>query len=263
MLERKCVTIENLTVMACHGCLPEEKVQQQPFRFDIKAFLNYEDSCCNDDLNSTVNYVALAERVCDFCTNNCFDLLEKLASETCRILMDEFPMIDEIQIELKKTQPPTTLPLSSLGVSFTLKREFVYLSLGSSLGDKAQFLNNAIDRLKSIRGVNVLKVSNFITTEPYGGAAANNLFVNAAVKLSTYLEPEEFFSFTHNIELVEGRVRGDKWGEDRTLDIDIVFWGRKKIFTKNLRVPHYDWKNRDFVKKPIAELDPFILEGWD
>jgi dihydroneopterin aldolase/2-amino-4-hydroxy-6-hydroxymethyldihydropteridine diphosphokinase len=262
MIERKCVTIENLIVIACHGCNPEEKVQPQPFRFDIKAFINCEDSCFNDDLNSTVSYSAIGKMVVDFCTNTCFNLLEKLANETCRLLMDEFPMIDEIQIELKKTQPPTRLHLSSLGVSFTLKREIVYLSLGSSLGDKEKFLNDAINQLKLVRGVNVLQVAKFITTEPYGDAA-HNLFINTAVKVSTYLEPEEFFKFTHAIEIFEGRTRGEKWGEDRTLDIDIVFWGRKKILTENLRIPHYDWKNRDFMKIPIAELDPFILEGWD
>lgn len=263
MLERKCITIENLTVMACHGCNPDEKINAQPLHFDIKAFLNYEEACFNDNLKSTVSFTDIVALVYDFCEKHCFDLLEKLASETCRVLMDEFPAIDEIQIELRKTQPPIRLPLSSLGVSFTLKREIVYLSLGSSLGDKEKFLNDAIDQLKIIRGVNVLQVSNFITTKPYSVSAANNLFLNAAVKLSTYLEPEEFFKFTHAIEVFGGRIRGDKWGEDRTLDIDIVFWGRKKILTKNLRIPHYDWKNRDFVKMPIAELDPFILEGWD
>ena len=261
MLERKCVTIENLIVMACHGCNPEEKVSPQPFRFDIKAFLNYEDACSNDDLNSTLSYTAIGKVVFDFCKKNSFNLLEKLASETCRILMDKFPVIDEIQIELRKTQPPTCLPLSSLGVSFTLKREIVYLSLGSSMGDKEKFLKDAIFYLGLVRGVNILQVSKFLKTEPYGDVAKNS-FLNAAVKLSTYLEPEELFKFTHAIELFGGRVRKDKWG-DRTLDIDIVFFGRKRILSKNLRIPHYDWKNRDFVKIPIGELDPFILEGWE
>ena len=263
MLENKCITIENLEVLACHGCNPEEKIYPQPFRFDLKIFLNYEEACFNDNIDSTVSFTKVGKIIRDFCTTTCFDLVEKLASEICRVLMDEFPAIDKIQIEVKKLKPPTRLPISSLGVSLTLKREIVYLSLGSNIGEKDKFLTHSIFHLGLFRGIKILQVSKFLTSEPYGGLSTKNLFLNGAVKISTYLEPEELLENIHAIEIFAGRLREGKWGEDRTLDIDIVFFGRKRIFTKNLRIPHYDWKNRDFVKTPIAELDPFILEGWD
>lgn len=258
MLEQKCITIENLIVNACHGCNEEEKINPQPFSFSFKIFYDYEKACDDDNLDSTISYSEVAELVDIFCRKNCFNLLEKLASATCRMLMEHFKIIKEININLKKIQPPTKLNVSSFGVSFSLKREIVYLGLGSSIGNKEDTLNLAVERIKMIDGVEVLKVSDFIETEPYGGVAKNT-FLNGAVKISTYLEPEELLDQTSKIEISAGRQRVYTW-EDRTLDIDILFFGDKKIVTDRLVVPHYDWKNRDFVKKNLKNLDPFVFD---
>lgn len=258
MLDNKCITIDNLIVIARHGCNEEEKKTEQPFSFSLKVFLNFEKACNDDNLESTISYSAIAKSVEQFCKSRSFNLLEKLASETCRMLMDTYEDIQEIQIELKKIKPPTMLNLSSFGVSFSLKREIVYLGLGSSLGDKRGFLNFAVERIKLIKGVRVLKVSDFIETDPYGGIA-KNIFLNGAVKISTYLEPEELLECTGKIEFMAGRKRTQKW-VDRTLDIDIIFFGDRKIFTDELVIPHYDWENRDFIKKNLRNIDPFIFK---
>ena len=255
MLEQKCVTIENLIISACNGYKPEDKENVQPLSFSFKIFYNYEKACNDDNLESTVNCYEVANAVDKFCKENTFNLLEKLAAETCKMLMDLFQNIEEIQISLKKIKPRTFLYLSNFGVSFTLKREVVYLALGSSIGGKKEVLDFAVERLSKIRGVEVIKVSKFIETDPYGGVA-KNIFLNGAVKILTYLEPEELLDETLKIEIMAGRTRSGQWGEDRTLDIDIIFFGDKKIVTDRLVVPHYDWKNRDFVKIPLKDIDP-------
>ncbi|MDR2402056.1 MAG: 2-amino-4-hydroxy-6-hydroxymethyldihydropteridine diphosphokinase [Cytophagales bacterium] len=259
MLEKKCITIENLIILACHGYNPEEKKNPQPLSFSLKIFYDYEKACNDNNLESTISFTYVAKLVNDFCKTNTFNLLEKLAAETCRMLMDTFANIQEIQIDLKKINPPTLLYLSSLGVSFTLKREEVYLALGSSMGNRKELLDFAVENLKLTRGVKVLKVSKFIETEPYGDVAKNT-FLNGAVKILTYLEPEELLDQTSKIELMGGRTRGAIWGEDRTLDIDIIFFGNKKIATDRLIVPHYDWKNRDFVKIPLKDIAPNLFD---
>ena len=185
-------------------------------------------------------------------------LLEKLATEVARGLMDKFSIIDEVHVKVSKTKATIDSIIDFLGCKIVLKREIVYLALGSSLGDRRLYLNQAVDYLRKVRGINVLKVSEFVESEPYGEVATKNKFLNGAVKIATYLEPEELLDNTMSIEKTLGRIRSGIWGEDRTCDIDIIFFGDKKIRTERLTIPHYDWQNRDFVKIPLKNINPFF-----
>ena len=146
----------------------------------------------------------------------------------------------------------------SVGVTVCLERELVYLSLGSSMGDKRKYISNALEKLGLTRGVKVLKVSDTIVTKPYGGVAEND-FLNCAACVSTFLSPHALLNEIHRIESECGRVRDKRWG-DRTLDIDIIFFGDKKINDENLIIPHPDYMNRDFVKIPLKQIAPHLIK---
>ena len=88
----------------------------------------------------------------------------------------------------------------------------------------------------------------------YGGVAQNG-FLNCAVELDCLLSPDKLLGKIHEIEDAAGRVREKRWA-DRTLDIDIVFFGNRVIAQEGLIVPHPDYMNRDFVLKPLAEIAP-------
>ncbi len=257
MLERGCITIKDLVIMAKHGCTDEAKKFEQPFHFDVKVFSDCAKAAVADDLDNTVSLIDVYDFMNDFVVSHCFDIMEKLAIEVARGLMDKFSVIDEVQIAVRKNPYPYVHKIEGFGCEFTVKREIAYLSLGSSLGDRENYLNQAVEHLRKVRGINVLKVSEFIDTDPYGGAATQNTFLNGAVKISTYLEPEELFNHLLSIEQMLGRTReAGVWGTDRTCDIDIIFFGDKKIRTERLIIPHYDWHNRDFVKIPLKQINP-------
>jgi len=76
-----------------------------------------------------------------------------------------------------------------------------------------------------------------------------------AVKLSTYLSPYELLEYIHLIESEAQRDRSVHWG-DRTLDMDIIFYGDCVIDSEALTIPHPDYINRDFVLKPLKEIAP-------
>ena len=133
-----------------------------------------------------------------------------------------------------------------------MRRERVWLSLGSSMGDRQAYLDKAIKLLDETRGVRVVKVSDSIKTPPYGGTAVNE-FLNCAALVETFLSPHNLLDEIHRIEEACGRVRKERWG-DRTLDIDIILFGNKKICDERLTIPHPDCKNRDFVKIPLKQL---------
>ncbi len=76
-----------------------------------------------------------------------------------------------------------------------------------------------------------------------------------AVEISTYLSPYELLEYLHLIEREAKRDRSVRWG-DRTLDMDIIFYGDKVLDDDILTIPHPDYQNRDFVIIPLKEIAP-------
>jgi 2-amino-4-hydroxy-6-hydroxymethyldihydropteridine diphosphokinase len=122
------------------------------------------------------------------------------------------------------------------------------------MGDSKKILKEGLELLSNYRGVKIKKVSNIIQTEPYGGVA-KNIFYNCAAEVECLLSPKDLLCAIHEVEEKCGRVRKERWG-DRTLDIDIIFFGDKIIADSGLSVPHLDYANRDFVIIPIKEIAP-------
>ncbi len=137
-----------------------------------------------------------------------------------------------------------------------------YLGLGGNLGDKIKNLRAAIESIKKISGVKLLKISSFYETEAWGVKNQPD-YLNAAVKIFSELEPPKLLDALQKIEIELGRVRLEHWGA-RTVDIDILLIDDLKINSERLKVPHPYLFERDFVLIPLAEIFPdlkFNLHG--
>lgn len=137
-----------------------------------------------------------------------------------------------------------------------------YLGLGANLGKRKKNLYAAIEQIKKIRGVEVLRVSSFYETAAWGVTNQPN-FINAAVKISAELEPLNLLDELQKIEINLGRVRKEHWGA-RTIDIDILLIDGLKINCERLTVPHKFLYERDFALIPLSEIFPalkFNLHG--
>ncbi len=130
----------------------------------------------------------------------------------------------------------------------------VFLGLGSNLGEREAYLEDAIARLDADKDINVLKRSSMIQTEPVGDLA-QPMFLNIAIEIATNLRPRALLDVCLEIELANGRVRNEKWGA-RTLDIDILFYGDAIIDEPGLCIPHPEIALRRFVIAPLAEIAP-------
>ena len=247
------IKIRGLKVDACHGVLDSERVNKQPFIFDADLELDFFGAAKDDDLNKTVNYAEVCASIVDTASKNSFLLIEKLAYECAFGILDGYP-VQGVKLTVWKPDAPIEQKFDSVGVTVCCRRERALLSLGSSIGDKKGYLDFAIERLNSTRGVKVKKVSAYIQTAPYGGVAQNS-FLNCAAEIQTYLSPRALLEAIHAIESEAKRERTVRWG-DRTLDIDIVFYGDKIICGDDLVIPHKDYKNRPFVLGPLKEIAP-------
>ena len=128
-----------------------------------------------------------------------------------------------------------------------------YVALGSNLGDKEANLRKALELLEE-RGVEVVKTSSFICTEPYG-VTDQPQFLNGVCEVRTSLEPLELLHTLLDIEQEMGRVRLRHWGE-RNIDLDLLLYEDVVLDTEELKLPHPDMQNRDFVLLPLAEIAP-------
>ena len=133
--------------------------------------------------------------------------------------------------------------------------ERVYVALGSNLGDRAAHLAYARKRLGMLPGTRVVATSRVEETAPIG-PVRQGAFLNQMVLLETTLEPRALLGHVHAIEAERGRERqaGVRWGP-RTLDLDIVRWGERRVCEPDLTIPHPELPHRDFWLRELAELD--------
>ena len=131
----------------------------------------------------------------------------------------------------------------------------VYLSLGSNLGDRVGYLQQATSLLSAVSDIKIVATSSFYESEPWQ-MNSENWFVNAIVQISTSLTPDELLKECQRIEAQLGRKRdlNSKNYIDRTIDIDILFYDDKIINTPNLTIPHRVFHKRAFLMVPMLEI---------
>ena len=129
-----------------------------------------------------------------------------------------------------------------------------YIGLGANLGARQRTLRRAIELIKDLPAVKLLRVSSFYESEPWGVVNQPN-YLNAAIKISTTLEPLALLDELLRIESELGRVRREHWGS-RTIDLDILIIEGREFSSERLTVPHKFLFERDFALIPLKEIYP-------
>ena len=133
-------------------------------------------------------------------------------------------------------------------------------SLGSNLGDRLAMLENACDYLTDVFGG--LRLSQVYETEPVGCPPGSPSYLNACVAVESDMPAEEILQLCLRIETELGRTRSGEYGEARTCDIDLICCGSETSQTTALTLPHPRAHQREFVLRPLCDIDPqLILPG--
>ena len=139
------------------------------------------------------------------------------------------------------------------------------LGLGGNIGDRAQFISEAIEAIGQLPGTQVLAISEAVDSDPVGFTAQGN-FLNICIAITYKWSAHEFLGEALKIEQKLGRVRTIKDGP-RTVDIDILFIEDGREHSETLTVPHPRWRERGFVVIPLRNLlqSPALanLRAWD
>ncbi len=131
----------------------------------------------------------------------------------------------------------------------------IYLALGSNVGNKAANLKKAVKLLS--KKIKVVNLSLVYETRPVGYEKQDN-FLNMALVGSTKLSPNALLLFVKGAEKKTGRIYRFRWGP-REIDIDILFYDQLVSHDKKLEIPHKRLHKRDFVLKPLMDLNPELL----
>ena len=249
------IHINNLEFFANHGVFPEETSLGQKFLVSLTMYTDTRPAGKSDDLTKSINYGEVSSFITSYMKENTFRLIEAAAENLAEALLLRYPLLEGLTLELKKPWAPVGLPLDTVSVEITRFWHNAYIGLGSNMGDKKGYLDQAVRSINETDGCRVEKVSSYLITEPYGGIEQDD-FLNACLILKTWLSPHELLNKLHEIEQAAHRERVIRWGP-RTLDLDILMYDDLIIETENLIIPHVEMHMREFVLKPLAEIAPY------
>jgi len=133
----------------------------------------------------------------------------------------------------------------------------VFLSLGSNLGDRYGYLQYACRMIDKYIGF-VAGKSSVYESAPWG-FTSGNLFYNQVLQIYCAVEVTDLLRLVQRIEGEAGRERSSTGYTDRTLDIDILFYGDNIVSTPELTIPHPYVADRRFVLEPLCELAPYFI----
>ncbi len=132
----------------------------------------------------------------------------------------------------------------------------IVLGFGSNLGDREEYILAAYRLLEEELG-ELIKKSSFIETSPWG-FESDNSFINSVAVFETQKTPFEALEICNKIEKELGRQRNSlhKGYQNRTIDIDILFYEDIVLDTPTLKIPHPLIQERDFVLTPLKGILP-------
>ena len=127
-----------------------------------------------------------------------------------------------------------------------------YIGIGSNLGNRQEYIDKAINIIKSNKNIIFKRSSSIYETEPVSDIPQGK-FLNGVLEIETALEPRELLKELNGIEIGLGRVRTVK-DAPREIDLDILYYGQEMVREKDLMIPHPKINEREFVLKGLREL---------
>ncbi|MGT2425746.1 2-amino-4-hydroxy-6-hydroxymethyldihydropteridine diphosphokinase [Amnibacterium kyonggiense] len=261
------ILLTGVRALGHHGVLPEERAAGQEFVVDLELALDLAVAAATDRVLATVHYGELAEAVVAAVERDPVDLIETLAERIADVALAS-ELVDAVVVTVHKPAAPIRVPFGDVAVRIERRRaaaiEPVVIAVGTNLGDRAATFADAVGALRRLPGLAVDAVSSLhetIALTRSGPDPERPRYGNGVVVGRTSLPPETLLRRLLEIERAFGRVRTERWG-DRTLDLDLVVQGHRRVEEAGLVLPHPRAHERAFVLAPWLEADPdAVLPG--
>lgn len=246
------ISLKNMKIFGFTGCLPEEKENGQYFYVTVDIFCKDNKGVITDELDDTVNYAEVYDRVVSIVSRKDISLIEHLAYMIGKDVISCNTIIDSVKVTVSKPDAPIDGEFDCMETEVTVRRREAVIGFGGNMGDREELIKSALKSLNSNPAVDIVKVSSIYETEPVGYENQAD-FLNGCALIRTYLEPYELLHELQKIENDLNRVRTIRNGP-RTIDLDLLLMQDVKLDTEELTVPHPRMYERAFVLVPLKEL---------
>lgn len=251
------ISLNRMQFYGYHGVLPEERRIGQRFDVDVSLTCDLYQAGSSDQLDQTVNYADVYERVKAIVEGAPCALIETVAERIAGAVLLGFPLVSACRVKVIKPNPPIAGHYDSVSVDIERSRSIAYLGLGSNIKDRENFLKRALEALQEEPKIQVVRSSSIYETDPYGPVAQND-FLNMITEIETLLPPVALLQILHEIEADLDRKRDVHWGP-RTIDLDLLLFGQMITHSEELSLPHPEIARRAFVLKPLVEIAPHLV----
>ena len=116
------IILTGISATGFHGVFSEERKNGQKFIVDLKLFFDLAPAGENDDLTKTINYASVAEVTVEEITGEPVALIEALATRISKRLLNEFSLLDSVQVTVHKPEAPVSVIFSDISVSIERHR---------------------------------------------------------------------------------------------------------------------------------------------
>ena len=207
-------------------------------------------------MEASVHYGELCQQWTTWFQETSEDLIETVAYKLVERTFEAYPLVQEIQLELKKPWAPVHLPLDTCSVTIHRRKQRAFIAVGSNMGDKQANLKQAVEKMRA-RGIPYSQRVQCLATEPWGGVEQDS-FANQVIEVETWLPAPILLNTLLSIESEMGRVREVHWGP-RLIDLDLLFVEDQVIYTDDLILPHPYIAERLFVLESLQEIAPHFI----
>jgi len=135
----------------------------------------------------------------------------------------------------------------------------VGISLGSNLGDRLDFLQQAREKLQAIAEEGVERISSVYETDPVDCAPGDPQFLNAVLEIETALSALDLLNYCLEVEKGFGRPEERATNAPRPIDLDLLYYDDLEMESERLILPHPRLRERGFVLLPLAEIRPDLV----
>lgn len=136
-------------------------------------------------------------------------------------------------------------------------RTRAFIGFGSNVGDRYNYIGRALDELRTESRIWIESISSIYQTAPVGLLDQPD-FLNGVVRVKTGVFPLDLLKILKRIEAQVGRQHRQRWGP-REIDLDILIYGSLVLDHPQLTIPHPEMVHRQFVLKPLVEIQPDLI----
>ncbi len=116
------LSLQTVRLFAPHGAYEEERTHGNNFEIDLHIELPLPKGATTDVLEDTINYASVAECITTVSDQKQYYLLEAFAYDICKKVLNDYPSILSVEIEIRKLDPPIPVTMKSVAVRFSAWR---------------------------------------------------------------------------------------------------------------------------------------------